>query len=416
MPRSISTGSGVRADGMDATKKFNLLALSASHGFNSFYMFLLIPVLPLIVKEYGLSYVQAGLLVSAYSLSNSLFQFPFSFLADYTGRWRTALALSHLVQTAPVFFYAYAEDYRLLLLLGFISGVGSAAYHPPAVALITRELPARRGFTMGIFNGGGDVGHIVTPGLVGWLTAYLTSWKAAAQALVLPGLVWAALIWLRFQDQGSQGQTMQQAARSTFGALFRNRRLMLLVTLSTFRITGFRGLMTFLPLLLTQIFGFGVQEAGWILSGYFVLGTVATVLVGQWSDRIGGKRTIFIVIMTFLTAAALASLWWVASVPALLIAVAAVAILLTPVPSLVLAVGTELVEERQRSSSVGLIYGMNEGASTLSPIIGGFVAQAFSLRLAFLFYALMFAAGGLVAILLHREGLRRQASLAGGTA
>ena len=401
---------------MDATKKFNLFALSASHGLNSFYMYLLIPVLPLIVKEFDLSYVQVGLLVSSYSLSNSLFQFPFSFLADYTGRWRTALALSHLVQALPVLFYAYVGEYRFLLVLGFISGMGSAAYHPPAVSLITRELPARRGFTIGIFNGGGDVGHIVTPALVGWLTAYLMSWQAAVQVLVLPGLVWAALVWFRFQDQGSQRQPMRQAAHSTFGALFRNRRLMLLVILSTFRITGFRGLMTFLPLLLTQAFGFGVQDAGWILSGYFVLGAAATVAVGQWSDRLGGNRTIFIVVMTFLCAAALSSLYWVASVPALLIAVAAIGTLLTPVPSLVLAVGTELVEERQRSSSVGLIYGMNEGASTLSPIIGGFVAQAFGLRLAFLFYALMFAAGGLVAILLHRESLRRQAGLAGGTA
>ncbi|MBI3128772.1 MAG: MFS transporter [Candidatus Tectomicrobia bacterium] len=401
---------------MDAKKKFNLFALSASHGLNSFYMYLLIPVLPLIVKEYDLSYVEAGILVSAYSLSNSLFQFPFSFLADYTGRWRTVLALSHLIQALPVLFYAYAGSYRLLLLLGFISGLGSAAYHPPAVSLITRELPGRRGFTMAIFNGGGDVGHIVTPALVGWLTAYLMSWQAAVQVLVLPGLVWAALIWLRFRDQGSQGQAMRQAARSTIGALFRNRRLMLLVTLSTFRITGFRGLMTFLPLLLTQSFGYDVRQAGWILSGYFVLGTVATLFVGQWSDRLGGNRTIFIVVMTFMTAAALSSLSWVNSVPALLLAVASVGVLLTPVPSLVLAVGTELVEERQRSSSVGLIYGMNEGASTLSPIIGGLVAQSFGLRLVFLFYALMFAAGGVVAILLHRERLRPQAKLAGETA
>ncbi|MEK6710169.1 MAG: MFS transporter [Nitrospinota bacterium] len=406
----------MRTHGMDAHKKFNLFALSASHGLNSFYMYMLIPVLPLIVKEYGLTYVQAGLIVSTYSLANSVFQLPFSFVADYTGRWRVVLALSHLVQALPVLFYAYAAHYPMLLAWIFIGGMGCAAYHPPAVSLITRELPQRRGFTLALFNGGGDVGHIVTPALVGWLTAYLNDWRAAAQVLVIPGAAWALLIWFRFQDQGSQGQPMRQTARSTFGALLRNRRLVLLVVLSSFRITGFRGLMTFLPLLLTQSFGFGVEQAGWILSGYFALGTVATVIVGQWSDRLHGNRTIFIVVMTFLTAAALANLSWVHSTPALLAAVASIGILLTPVPSLVLTVGTELVEERQRSSSVGLIYGVNEGASTLAPIIGGFAAQAFGLRLSFLFYALMFAAGGLVAILLHRESLRRQAAMAGGAA
>ena len=68
----------------------------------------------------------------------------------------------------------------------------------------------------------------------------------------------------------------------------------------------------------------------------------------------------------------------------------------------VLAVGTELVEERQRASAIGLVYALNEGASTLSPLIGGFVAQAFGLRLSFLFYALLFAISTAIALILHR--------------
>ena len=102
-------------------------------------------------------------------------------------------------------------------------------------------------------------------------------------------------------------------------------------------------------------------------------------------------------------ATAMASLTWVASVTTLFLALLAVACILTPVPTLVLAVGTELVDERVRSSSVGMIYGFNEAASALSPLVGGLVAEAMGLQMAFSFYASMFVIGGFIAIFLHRE-------------
>ncbi|MCE2451587.1 MAG: MFS transporter [Nitrospinae bacterium] len=386
---------------MAPSKIFNLFAIAGSHAVNAFYTQLLIPVLPLIVAEFELNYVQAGLIVTTYSVANSVFQFPLSFISDYTRRWRTVLALSLLTQALPVLLYGYAANYSLLLLFVFIGGIGSAAYHPPAVALITRELPERRGFCTGLFNGGGEMGNIISPAIVGWLAVYLASWRMAAQFYVIPGVIWAALIWFRFQDQLGERLPFRQAARSTFGALFRNKSLMLLIALSSFRIMGFRGFMAFLPLLLAEQFGFDTKGVGWMLSAYFLIGSTMSIIIGRWSDKTG--RTKLIVVLTFMCATAMASLTWVASLTTLLLALFAVACILTPVPTLVLAVGTELVDERVRSSSVGMIYGFNEAASALSPLIGGLVAEAMGLQMAFTFYASMFMVGGCIAIFLHRE-------------
>ncbi len=253
---------------------------------------------------------------------------------------------------------------------------------------------------MGIFAGGGDVGSILTPVLVGWLTVYLASWRLAAHWSLIPGLLMALLIWYRFEDIPRDNRPMKQAARATLRALLHNRALMLLVFLSTFRITGFRGLMTFLPLLLAQSYGFGTQEVGWTMSAYFIIGTVMTIIIGRLSDR--GSKTKFIAVLTFLCTIALAMISWATTTLGILIAILAVGTFLTPVPSLVLAVGTELVEERQRASAIGLVYAVNEGASTLSPLIGGLVAEAFGLRLSFLFYALLFGVSTIVAFILHR--------------
>ncbi len=386
---------------MPPSKIFNLFAIAGSHAVNAFYTQLLIPVLPIIVSEFELNYVQAGLIVTTYSVANSIFQFPVSFFSDYTRRWRTVLAFSLLTQALPVLLYGYAASYSLLLLFVFISGIGSAAYHPPAVALITHELPFRRGFCMGLFNGGGDVGNILSPAIVGWLAVYLASWRTAAQFYVIPGLIWAMLIWFRFQDQMGERQPFRQAAKSTFSALFGNRSLMLLVALSSFRIMGYRGFTAFLPLLLAERFGFDTKGVGWLLSVYFFLGSSVSILVGRWSDD--RSRTLLIVVLTFMCATAMVSLSWISTVATLLLALFSIACILTPVPSLVLAVGTELVDERVRSSSVGMIYSFNEGASALSPLVGGLVAEAMGLQMAFSFYAAMFAIGGCIALILHRQ-------------
>ncbi len=347
--------------------------------------------------------MQAGLVVTTYSVANSVFQFPLSFVSDYTRRWRTTLALSLLTQALPVLLYGYAASYSLLLLFVFISGIGSAAYHPPAVALITHELPERRGFCMSLFNGGGDAGNIISPAVVGWLAVYLASWRMAAQFYVIPGIIWAGLIWFRFQDQAGERQPFRQAARSTFRALFGNKSLMLLVALSSCRIMGYRGFMAFLPLLLAERFGYDTRGVGWLLSAYFLLGSSTSILVGRWSDE--RSRTKVIVVLTFLCATAMASLSWVSAAPTLLLSLFSIACILTPVPSLVLAVGTELVDERVRSSSVGMIYAFNEGASALSPLIGGLVAEALGLQMAFSFYAAMFGAGGAIAVILHKRSV-----------
>ena len=386
---------------MSPSKIFNLFAIAGSHTVNAFYTQLLIPVLPLIVAEFELSYVQAGLIVTTYSVANSVFQFPLSFISDYTRRWRTVLALSLLTQALPVLLYGYAATYSLLLLFVFIGGIGSAAYHPPAVALITRELPERRGLCTSLFNGGGEMGNIISPALVGWLAVYLVSWRLAAQFYVIPGVIWAALIWFRFQDQRGERAPLRQAARHTFSAIFSNKPLMLLIALSSFRILGFRGFTAFIPLFLAEKFGFDIQGVGWLLSIYFLLGSTTSVIVGRWSDYT--SRTRLIVVLTFICAAAMAALTWVSTVTTMLIVLFSVACILTPVPSLVLAVGTELVDEKVRSSSVGMIYAFNEAASALSPLIGGLVAEAMGLQAAFSFYALMFVIGGWVAIFLHRE-------------
>lgn len=143
---------------MNSAKNIKITAIAASHGVNSFYLYFLTPIIPIIAKEFNLNYVEVGIIAALYSFANGIFQFPISFLGDYLGRWRTVLTVSLLVQSIPVFLFGFSPTYGVFLVFVFISGLGCSAYHPPAIALITRERPDRRGFIMAIFAGGSDVG------------------------------------------------------------------------------------------------------------------------------------------------------------------------------------------------------------------------------------------------------------------
>ncbi len=112
---------------MDGINKKKVVALSGSHGVNTFYLLFITPIIPLISTELRLNYFEVGLIASVFAFANGVFQFPISFLGDYLGKWRTILVTSLMVQSVPVFFYGFASDYSTLLFLVFLSGLGCSA-------------------------------------------------------------------------------------------------------------------------------------------------------------------------------------------------------------------------------------------------------------------------------------------------
>tara|TARA_Y100000588_G_scaffold394004_1_gene512309 strand:- start:442 stop:1614 length:1173 start_codon:yes stop_codon:yes gene_type:complete len=390
---------------MDSVNKKNVIALSASHGVNTFYLLFITPIIPLISAELNLSYFEVGLIASVFAFANGVFQFPISFLGDYLGKWRTILVTSLMVQSIPVFFYGFTPDFMTLLFLVFLSGLGCSAYHPPAVSLLTREMPNQRGLSMAYFAGGGEVGSVLTPWIVSTIAVYF-SWRIASHLAIFPSIIMAVIIFILFKDSKRDERPMKQAALATFWSLTKNKPLMLLLLVSTFRITGFRGLMTFLPLLLAQQFNYEVQAIGWILSMYFIIGIITTFVVGKSSDK--GEKTKYILYLTFLCSMAMGTISFVSSSTIILFPIFLIGSFLTPVPSLVLAVGTELVDEEKRASAIGLIYAVNEMGSMISPIVGGVMAELFNLQFSFLLYAGFFFIASVIAIVLNRMKVELQ--------
>ena len=383
----------------------NILIIASSHSVNSLYNRILTPILPLIMADFGLNYAQIGLIASVYALSSSLFQLPISFLGDFTGKIRLILGLSLLFNALPAWFYGYSDTYAVLLTFVFLSGLGCSAYHPAAVSMIAAESPGNRGLAMGLFKAGGDFGSILTPVAMGWLTVYLASWRAAAQYFVLPGIACALIIWLRFQDTPSERESMAKEARSTLRELLGDKFMILMTLLSSCRVMGLRGIMTFLPLLLAEGLGLGTIEVGWAITGYFLVGTAFAVIWGKYTDPKNETR-----IILFMMATSAASLVFLSQAESVVVFFGLLALLgacLNPSQSLMLTLTTGVVREKNRTSAIGLMYTANEAASVASPFLGGLIAQAVGLRQSFLFYSLLCLVATSLAWLIHAEQKRR---------
>ena len=379
----------------------SVFLLSGSHAVNSVYARVLTPILPLILLDFKLSYFETGLIVSIYSFACGIFQFPISFFADYLNRHRLILCLSLVISAIPLIFFGFLESYFVLLFLVFLSGIGSSAYHPPAVALLAREATKKLSFHMSIFKAGGDFGSIFTPVLVGWLTVYFGDWRTAVQFFVLPGVIFSLVIWFSFTDFSREKKQLKNEVKRTFSQLFHNKILMLILLLSSCRVMGLRGIMTFLPIWIAESLGFNVTSIGWVLTLYFLIGTVSSIFWGKIAE--GDRETLYLSLMMMIASMSLVFLSFNLSILLSFIFIIFLAGTLNPTQGLILSVATKVVEEDNRASSIGLLYSVNEVGSILSPLIAGLVAEAYGVEKTFLFFSFLCFVALLVSMNIHRH-------------
>jgi MFS family permease len=135
-------------------------------------MFALIPLLPDYQSQYGLTKPQAGLVVSAYSITVLALSFPVGWLADRVGPRRLTIAGVALMAVATP-AYAFGSGFWSLMAARGVQGAASAISWTAALAwLMSVNPPDQRGRVLGTATGFGSAGILIGPvfgGVVGSL-------------------------------------------------------------------------------------------------------------------------------------------------------------------------------------------------------------------------------------------------------
>jgi MFS transporter, ACS family, hexuronate transporter len=108
---------------------------------------------------------------------------------------RKGFSLAVFVWSAAAMAHAAASSVVQFAVARFSLGLGEAGSFPAAVKAVAEWFPKReRALATGLFNSGSNIGAIVTPLVVPWIT-YRFGWRMAFIATGALGLVWI-LCWL----------------------------------------------------------------------------------------------------------------------------------------------------------------------------------------------------------------------------
>ncbi len=157
--------------------------LSAGHIATDINQGALPAMLPFFIVAYDLSYTAAAAIVFAVNMSSSVVQPLFGLAADRLSKpWLLpgGLMLAGLGLALTGLF----QGYQSIMLLGIVSGIGIAAYHPEAARLVNFAAGDNKGAAMSLFGVGGTLGFTLGPLII--TTAMLQWGLEGTLVLIIP--------------------------------------------------------------------------------------------------------------------------------------------------------------------------------------------------------------------------------------
>lgn len=255
--------------------------------------FIYAPLMPVIQADLGITHSQAGSLFLMLSLGFFVGQVFSGVLASRVEH-RGALAVSSLSVGLTMLLFAFPPSlwvfWGILLLLGLAAGL----HMPSAISTITAMVDRRDwGKALAFHQTAPPLSLVAGPLLAIFVLRWI-SWQAA---LVILGVIniGAGLAFLRF---GRCGRFPGDSPRwSRVRAVISQRSFWIMVVLFALAMGGTVGIYTMLPLFLVNERGLDQDWANTLLGLSRISGLFMVFVAGWFTDRVGEKIFIFIIML-----------------------------------------------------------------------------------------------------------------------
>lgn len=269
--------------------KQRLALLTGTHSINDMYQGMVPALLPFMVLERGYSYAAiSGLMLAASGLS-SVVQPLFGMYADKTRSTRL-VPIGFLVAAFGVVLAGMATEYWLTWLALALSGLGIAAYHPPAV-VAARAAAGTSLKAMSIFSVGGTIGAACAPLLA--TLAIGGGQLSRSYLLVIPAVLMAG-IWFYAMSRASGTTNAANRRQRSASTNAQNdwRAFGLLVAVVITWSIPYVIVLSMVSLFMTRDLGATAFWGTTALTLFTACGAIGTLAGGAIADRYGRMTTI----------------------------------------------------------------------------------------------------------------------------
>jgi MFS family permease len=154
--------------------------ICAAHFLSHYYMIMLAPLFAFVRAEYGVSYTDLALALTAFNVVSAVLQTPAGFLVDRIGA-RLVLIAGVAIGTAAFAVAGIVDSFVVFIAMYAVAGLGNTAYHPADYSLLSHHsAPARIGQVFSFHTFAGILGSAVAPATMlvmqsrfGWRGAYI---------------------------------------------------------------------------------------------------------------------------------------------------------------------------------------------------------------------------------------------------
>lgn len=258
-----------------------------AHGTSHFFHLMLPPLFPWLMAEFGLSYTQAGFLMTVFFVISGAGQALAGFVVDRIGA-RPVLFFGIATLALSGAILALADSYAGLVLAAAVAGTGNSIFHPADFTLLNRRVSAPRlGHAFSVHGLSGNLGWAAGPVFMAGI-ATVADWQtAAAAAAGVGGLVLIVLVVRRrsLQDRtlaGVVGGTAEVTGANAPGgqlAFLRAGPVWMCFTFFLLVTAAFGVLQSYSPAILHHVYGLSLVTATSGLTAY-LLASAGGMVVG----------------------------------------------------------------------------------------------------------------------------------------
>jgi FSR family fosmidomycin resistance protein-like MFS transporter len=268
-----------------------LIPLSLVHFSGDFYSSFISPLFPVFIDKIGLSLAQVGFLAG-------ISRFLMFIVQPMSGYWadrrpsRSFILIGLLMPILFIPLAGMANSFYGLLYCIVISSTGSSLFHPPVTGMVPQYAGRSLGLAMSIYNTAGTLAFGVGPIFITWYVAQF-GLRAMPMTMAIGLLIWIYFYWAIPRPKGDEMAQygFLETIRQTLGSVW--QPILLIWIVMVMRALVGQSLLTFMPVLWVQK-GHTIVSAGVLFSIFTISGTVAGILCGHLSDRMGYKRLLWI--------------------------------------------------------------------------------------------------------------------------